>query len=137
MKNAMPVTKDKPKADFGLPSLRASNRGTKAIQARNPRLNLGKERISSRAERRAKSTPSIIRNRICLVLPHGPANLFLYEIRIKGKRATNNRSAARNLCMFLLKFVPHSHEAHQRLTSLRCFYWTNLRKPRRSPATAK
>src|SRR3990172_3028593 len=52
----MPIKKERAKAHLRLLSLRATNKGTKAIQARNSKSNLGNDRISNRADSRAKRT---------------------------------------------------------------------------------
>jgi hypothetical protein len=54
MKKLIPVKKERPKADFRFLSFMDKNKGTRAIQARNSKSNVGNERIRISAEERAK-----------------------------------------------------------------------------------
>jgi hypothetical protein len=54
IKKVIPVRKDRAKDDFILLSFIDISKGIRAIQARNSRSNLGKDKIRSRAEARDK-----------------------------------------------------------------------------------
>jgi hypothetical protein len=54
MKKQIPLRKERTKADFRLEFFIIKNKGTKANHARNSRSKVGKERIRSSEERRAK-----------------------------------------------------------------------------------
>ena len=53
----IPVKKDRTKDDFKLLSLMDKNKGTSAIQARRLKSNVGKEKMSKRAEAREERIP--------------------------------------------------------------------------------
>lgn len=57
MKKMIPVKKQRAKDDLRLLPFMAKNSGTKAIQARKLKSNVGKDRISSRAEARDERIP--------------------------------------------------------------------------------
>jgi len=57
MKKMIPVKKDRTKDDFKLLSLITKNRGTRAIQTRRLKSNVGKEKMSKKAEARDERIP--------------------------------------------------------------------------------
>jgi hypothetical protein len=66
MKKQMPLIQERIKADLTLPFFTAKSKGMRAIQAKNPKSKLGKERTSIIAEEIAKKILIINSGILCL-----------------------------------------------------------------------